>query len=383
MKKLTIVYHYFAHYREPVLRELCQSLSADFELELLADEVAEIPALKTIPLRTFCSGLCSYSKLKNRWLGPWLWQSGLLRAIWHNNADVVIFLGQFNFLSTWLAVVLARMMGKKTYFWSHGVYGNEGRFKKWVRISFYKLSHGMLLYGNHAKDLLIEAGMPAERLHVIYNSLDYKRQKLLREQKKESIVPGIRLELFGSDSPYIIFVGRLTAVKRLDLLFSALSVVNQKANTDIRCLIVGDGPERLTLQQLVESEGWQKSVKFYGACHDEVVLSDLLYASNLCVAPGNVGLTAIHSLVYGTPVITHGNKSWQGPEFEAIIPSQNGDFFEQGSVSDLVLKVCDWIKLSEANRAKVRSSCYKIVDEKYNPEYQAKVIAWAIDGKGC
>jgi hypothetical protein len=81
MKELTIVYHYFAHYRKPVLRELCQNLTADYRIEMMADSKADLPALKVIPMSEFTLGLCEFRRLKNIWLGPWLWQAGLLRGI--------------------------------------------------------------------------------------------------------------------------------------------------------------------------------------------------------------------------------------------------------------------------------------------------------------
>tara|TARA_B110001469_G_scaffold122721_1_gene133761 strand:- start:1407 stop:2552 length:1146 start_codon:yes stop_codon:yes gene_type:complete len=381
MKKLSIVYHYFAHYREPVLRELCQSLSAKYHLELLADEKAEIPALKTIQLSDFCQDLCDYQKLRNIWLGPWLWQSGLLGAVLRNKSDVIIFLGQFNFLSTWLAVILARLLGKKTYFWSHGVYGNEGRLKGLIRVSFYRLANGMLLYGNYSKDLLVGHGMSAENLHVIYNSLDYWQQKLLRNSKSEDCVRGIRRQLFGSshsDCPYLLFVGRLTVVKRLDLLIRAIAQLKRQGH-ELNCLIVGEGPAGDQLHELVNSELVDGQVRFYGACHNEKELSDLFYAADACVAPGNVGLTAMHSLVYGTPVITHSDKCWQMPEFEAIVSGASGEFFERDDLEDLIDKIKKLLERNVTDRGSVRRACYKIIDDKYNPVYQAGVIESVIE----
>ncbi len=64
----------------------------------------------------------------------------------------------------------------------------------------------------------------------------------------------------------------------------------------------------------------------YGACYDEEIIGELIFNAQLCVSPGNVGLTAMHSLVYGTPVITHNNFSNQSPEFEAIIDGKTGSF---------------------------------------------------------
>lgn len=67
-------------------------------------------------------------------------------------------------------------------------------------------------------------------------------------------------------------------------------------------------------------------VHFYGSVYDEQAISDLLTDVDICVAPGDVGLTCMHSLVYGTPVIIHDNPDFQMPEYEAINPWQNGLF---------------------------------------------------------
>ena len=110
----------------------------------------------------------------------------------HKQVGCGDFFRQFNFVSTWPAVLLARLMGKATYFWSHGVYGNEGAVKRSIRVAFYRLASGMLLYGAYSRDLLIEYGMRADRMHVIYNSLDYSKQRQLRDLKSEASVAEVR-----------------------------------------------------------------------------------------------------------------------------------------------------------------------------------------------
>lgn len=120
----------------------------------------------------------------------------------------------------------------------------------------------------------------------------------------------------------------------------------------------------------MKSQTW-----FYGSCYDESVLSDLVFESDLCVSPGNVGLTVIHCFSYGTPVITHGNFAYQMPEAEAIIPGKNGDYFEMDSIEDLGKKIHKWFDSNNTkNRNEIRKNCYKVIDEKYNPYYQSRLI---------
>ena len=76
----------------------------------------------------------------------------------------------------------------------------------------------------------------------------------------------------------ITFVGRLIAVKGLDLLINAVNGIEYK----IKLLIVGDGPERLRLEKLVEKNNLQEKVVFAGWRRD---ISAILAASDIFVLP--------------------------------------------------------------------------------------------------
>lgn len=97
-------------------------------------------------------------------------------------------------------------------------------------------------------------------------------------------------------------MGRLTKVKKIDLIFEALAKLG---NRNYKLIIIGNGPEETHLKQAVKKLNLISMVTFMGEIHDESILSWLIYNSDICISPGNVGLTAMHSLVYGTPVITN------------------------------------------------------------------------------
>lgn len=99
----------------------------------------------------------------------------------------------------------------------------------------------------------------------------------------------------------------------------------------------------------------------------------------MCVSPGNVGLTAIHSLTYGTPVCTHDDMANQMPEAGAIEDGYNG-FFKKGSVDNLKKKIENWFS-KDVDRRKLKEQCYEIVVEYYNPEYQLSVFERLINNK--
>jgi glycosyltransferase involved in cell wall biosynthesis len=114
-------------------------------------------------------------------------------------------------------------------------------------------------------------------------------------------------------------------------------------------------------------------VWFYGACYDEEKLAELLYNADLCVSPGNVGLTAMHSMVYGLPVLTHNKFEWQMPEFEAIIEGKTGSFFEYDNLKSLETSISGFFK-NVTDRETIRKNCFAVIDSKFNPHIQLNVI---------
>lgn len=99
--------------------------------------------------------------------------------------------------------------------------------------------------------------------------------------------------------------------------------------------------------------------RIIGECCSEETNAKLIYNADLCVAPGNIGLTAIHVMMFGCPAITHNDFKWQMPEFEAIKSMETGMFFEKGNLDSLVNSILDWFEIKIKEREKVRLACYK------------------------
>jgi glycosyltransferase involved in cell wall biosynthesis len=180
--------------------------------------------------------------------------------------------------------------------------------------------------------------------------------------------------------PVLLFIGRLTPRKKLEELILAVSLLH-RMGTKVNLLIIGDGIEKLKLTRLVNQNGLEKFVVFFGECYDEAELAPLIALSDLCVSPGDVGLTAIHSLSFGTPVITHNDPIEQMPEFEAIVPGYNGMLFNRGSVDSLADTIFEWINNNNIGRDQIRKRCYAVIDRHYTPYYQARIINSIIMGR--
>lgn len=318
-----------------------------------------------------------FREAPGRYWGRIFWQHGLLRLAFNGEIDKVIYRGEPASVTTWLSAAVARLLGKRVFFWTHGYYRRDVGFKKYTRKAFFHIAHGLLLHGHMAKIIAIEEGFDPDSLHVIYNSLDYELQKTIREAIPLSRVRERRAQLFGNpDIPIVICTSRLIQARRLDQLLEAVALLNTSGHPT-NVLLVGDGPERASLETLAAVKG--VTMRCYGECYDEHVLAELIMAADVTVAPGKVGLTAMHSLVFGTPVITHNTWNQQMPEWEAILPGKTGDVFRKDDVVSLSEVIRRWTDRSQS-RDLVRGQCIDIIEKVYNPAHQAKCILRALDG---
>jgi glycosyltransferase involved in cell wall biosynthesis len=312
--------------------------------------------------------------IKNYWYkNKVLWrQKGEINRCLKDNFDIAIFLGEMYCISTWISAIICHLRKKNVIFWGHGLYGNESNLKLKFRKLFYKLADKHLLYERRAKQLMIKQGFNPDNLYVVFNSLDYDTQKTLRTKLSQLSKKDIFGFFKNPDLPVILFIGRLTQGKKIEILIQAVNAIN-KNNVKINLLIIGDGSERNNLETIGITglkNGW---LHFTGALYDEEEIGKYLYHSDLCVSPGNVGLTAIHSLSYGTPICSHNNLNNQMPEVEAITEGFNGFLFRENDVSDLTSKIEIWFQ-NNHDREKIREQCYQIIDKYYNPHYQVKVF---------
>jgi glycosyltransferase involved in cell wall biosynthesis len=304
-----------------------------------------------------------------RLVSKFYWQKDALQLVFKPYKKYIIT-GEPYCISTWLIIIIAKIVGKKTFLWTHGWYGNETIIKRFIKKIFFGLSTKVLLYGDYARDLMIKEGFPPDKLVTVYNSLDYIKQFNIKETLS---LTSIYKKYFQNNFPVLLYIGRIQRNKKLDLLIEAMSLLFTRG---ISCnlIIIGEEAEDTNIHMLVNKYKLDKFIWFYGSCYDESNLGELIYNANLCVVPGDVGLTVMHSFVYGTPIITHNNFAKHGPEFEAIKEGVTGIFFKEGSVDDLVDKICNWITISADKREKIRDECYKIIDEKYNPCKQIKIL---------
>lgn len=78
----------------------------------------------------------------------------------------------------------------------------------------------------------------------------------------------------------VIYVGRLSEHKNVDLLLEAVDIVSKRLEAEITCGIIGDGPERENLERFAEDIGIIGNVEFLGFLEaDEAVVGNVKAAS--------------------------------------------------------------------------------------------------------
>lgn len=358
--KLCLIYNGAPHYRDGIFKLVEKEYDCDWffgpgygkirQLPMSMFKNATVLQRKNLPLAFF-------------------YQKGEIKTLLSKKYDIFFILGETPNASTWLGMILHNLFNRKTkvYYWSHGYQRDRGFLRNIFERLFMKLPYASFIYGDYAIDFMIKDGFDKSKLFPIHNSLNYDEQVALRGN-----ITNIYKDHFKNDSPVLIFIGRLTPIKKLYLIIEAMDILRQKG-IHVNCVFIGDGDVKEDLQSLVELKKLKDSVWFYGACYSEMEKSVLIANAYLCVAPGNIGLTAMDSLVYGTPAITMNNYGMQMPEFEAIREGVTGAFFQEDSAEDLAKQIYKWLNIG-FNREQVRLNCYKEIDEKWNPEYQIEII---------
>ncbi|MCE5340424.1 MAG: glycosyltransferase [Planctomycetaceae bacterium] len=367
------------HYRVTIFRRLCQHEGMNFTIYAgdntqvvggnsvaSANEVGEMEGIKWKHLKSV--------RIKHWPFKDYEWQPDAIKLVLKEDFDAVIFLGGHS-LSNILAKIICRFRGIKVVDWGMGVRGPENKIKWLFRMVQGKLAQARLIYGKFASDWYVQNGFKKETVFTVRNSLNYEEHLNIRKHISKECIQKIREDfgLMTDQSKLIFYSGRLQKNKELNILIDSIKIFAQKG-LNVKAILIGDGLEEFKLKEYAKKVGVFDKIIFYGANYDEEVIGELIMASDLCVVPGAIGLTAIHSMVFGVPVLTHENKFYiHGPEVEAVIEGKTGGFFRRNDPIDLAEKA-EKLLYPRPAKETMSAECMKMVDDCFNPFYQEKII---------
>jgi len=367
-----------AHYRKKLFSTL--SRVPDCEFTIAADGEYESPVLKGLSvgeLGDIRFRQVSFKNLKLPLIGQLFWQPRFLAHVWRDRPDVVIAEGSPYSLTAWVLGPVTRALNIPLLLWTHGLVENEQGVKWKIRRILYRLADGLLLYGDRAKEMLVGKGFPADRLHVVYNSLDVDEQRRVADALTPAECDGFRTSLGMKDGDRLaVFTGRLQPRKQLEMLVEAVARLSGDGKR-MHVAFIGDGSARRDLATQAQKLGVGDQVHFLGARYEESFVGLVMSASDICVIPSAAGLTVMHALAYGTPVLLNDRPETNLPEMEAVKDGVTGFFFKYGNVENLADRL-DHILFPESPKPRMSEACLEIIRTRYNPHTEAEAFAAAV-----
>ena len=370
-KKIAVIYQNYPHYRKAIVKAL--AASSNYNFVFIGSAVPVTPSIK---LMEFPSDI-KFIDARCKKVGPFLFQSSVQKILKKERVDGVILLGNVWYLSYWRVCLQSMITRRPVWFWTHGwINTDELILVRYIRNIFYRMAKGLMLYGHRAKEIGQSYGFDESKMFVIGNSLDFvgmsKIFSRVREKNRDELKK--ELSLFANRS-LLICSARLTPLCRFDLLIDAVALLGEKKNK-ICIVLIGDGPEKEKLSALGVARGVE--IHFVGACYDEEIIAKYYHCADISVSPGKIGLTAMHSMTYGTPAISHNNLDKQMPEFEAIVPELTGDLFEYNDAKDLSITIDKWLFV-KTKQPEVIDKCINVIQENFSPASQVDAIESALD----
>ena len=170
--------------------------------------------------------------------------------------------------------------------------GRKGEIGRIIEKMVTKLTKYNIAVSEKTKRDLENLGL--DNIKVIPNGVDFNKIRRIKPSDNNSD---------------IIFVGRLIKEKNVDILLRAIKLI-QKDVPDIKCIIIGDGPERRKLENLARSLKLENNTYFLGFLENYEEVISYMKASKIFVLPSTregFGIAALEANACGLPVITINN----------------------------------------------------------------------------
>lgn len=204
---------------------------------------------------------------------------------------------------------------------------------------------------------LIEGGWPEGKVVALQNFAD---DAILARAS------GVAGDVTDRESPYLLFFGRLSAEKGVDVLLRAFDAAAPSLPRDMRLIVVGNGPDAAEFRELAASLDSASRIEFAGyqtgdALQTYVERASLAIASSRCRE--NMPYSIVEAFAAGTPVV--GTRIGGIPEL--VADGVTGFACDPGDVATMAdamvrgaeafLDAPVYVRMQESCRAYVRENC--------------------------
>lgn len=253
--------------------------------------------------------------------------------------DAIVSFIEYSNLITLAAVGLswfraAVVISERTHPSFYHKYGGFGRIKSLLLEKLYPRADRIIAISRGIKEELYNTfKVPRSGMRVIYNSIDpVAIENLSRESSPDAAV-------FNEGVPVFIACGSFKRAKNYPLLINSFARVVKEIPAKL--VIVGDGPQRQSLERLVAGLEIKEEVVFLGFKKNSfkyIARSDIFLLSSSWEGFGNV---IIEAMACGVPVIA--TRCPSGPE-EIITDGRDGLLVPTGDEAALAAAMMRLIK---------------------------------------
>jgi glycosyltransferase involved in cell wall biosynthesis len=212
-----------------------------------------------------------------------------------------------------------------TRFWPRTPRFDDATLRRLVALVLRRADAFIVLNAETRAELL-GLGAPPEKCHVVPNGIEVERFARVATPPRPD---GVR---------HLVCVARLTEQKGHDVLLRALPAVRAAAGPIVLTLL-GEGPQRASLQSLAASLGVTEAVRFGGVVPDVI---PYLAGASAFVLPSRyegIPLALLEAMAAGVPVVASavvGNRDVVRDGVDGIlVPPEDPDALARGLVSIL------------------------------------------------
>jgi len=244
-------------------------------------------------------------------------------------------------------------------FHGHVLRGYFGRFwtgvfrllERWLA----RITDALVAVSPEVRDELVAFGVaPASKFRVIRLGIELD-ERLDRDGAARAETR--RVMGIGDERFVVGWIGRMTAVKRTDIVLRSFSRLKDEGVDAVLCM-VGDGPDRRSVEDLAGELGVMRDSLFPGYQED---VGPFFAAFDVFVLPsGNEGtpVTAIEALASGCPVVA----TRVGGVPDVVTDGEDGFLVEPGDVEELAARLAQLAndpdlrgRMGAAGRERMRS----------------------------
>lgn len=159
-------------------------------------------------------------------------------------------------------------------------------------------------------------------------------------------------DLTPRDANRLVFVGRLTTEKHIDVVLRAIAQLDPAL--DVTFDIVGGGDQRRNLEQLTHQLGLDDRVTFHGRTSDQELRALLTRASAFVIASiaELQSIATLEAMASGLPIVAADAVALP----HLVQHGENGYLFEPGNVDELAARLTDVLTASPEERLRMQQA---------------------------